>query len=119
MIQPAPIFHQPDHRAIIHQPRAMTVGGFTIGSSTSECERVELPRPSKRKPRSCGLCRDLETDPRYLHHKLNCRGQGRAGRAGCEYFNVKTNEPRSCGKCGSNGYICKGGVLGNNCMYIR
>lgn len=121
VIQPAPTFYQPNPQAFIHQPRAMSVGGFTIGSSTTECERVELelPRQSKRKPRSCGLCRDLETDPRYLHRKLNCRGQGRAGRAGCEYFDVKTNEPRSCGKCGNNGYICKGGVLGNNCMYIR
>jgi len=120
VIQPAPTFYQPNPQALIHQPRAMSVGGFTMGHSYSN--NLQLPSKKKRQrkqrkqqePRSCGRCKEWEKDEQYLSLRYQCSGKGGVGRKGCEYY-TEDGQLKPCGSCGRDG--CKGGTLGNTCTY--
>jgi len=120
VIKPAPTFHQPNPQAFIHQPRTMSVGGFTMGHSNSN--NLQLPSKKKRQrkrrkqqePRSCGRCKEWEKDEQYLSLRYQCSGKGGVGRKGCEYY-TEDGQPKPCGLCGRDG--CKGGTLGKTCTY--
>lgn len=92
-IAPYQMFCAPAPQAIVHSFQQMIVGGVSIGNDLATTLRVDSgtkqkrggrgrPKGSKNKnPKPCGRCQHY--NGRYL---FECRGRGKPGRNGCEYF---------------------------------
>ena len=91
-IAPYPMFCAPAPQAMLHSFQQMIVGGVSIGNDSAMTVRVDSgtkqkrgggrPKGSKNKnPKPCGRCQHY--NGRYL---FECRGRGKPGRNGCEYF---------------------------------
>lgn len=89
-------FPVPHPQAFVHNSRTMVVGGVAVSPAVCSDPAVPPQQTKRRGPkagskytkkgtilRQCGRCNDHGGLNKYI-----CRGRGRPGRDGCQYYNV-------------------------------